>query len=493
MVKITSLANNTSAYGYTNDSGFVSGYVPKNQNLKLEVIANVFCLRVTALYTQNIGPYTANVSLGTVNVAVPVTQVINFTGTVKNCSNQPVTNGYVSINIANGVSTLAYTNASGQVNFSALYCGGTTSYNYTAVDLSTGAYSNITTGTATTNAVNLGTITACGNTINTNGVYIAGGIDNNAVLWKDGVATLLTNNPANSNKYAYAVKTLVYNNDVYVLGNEEDSVAAAGYVTTIKLWKNGILTNITSGLTEAYGSGLDVYNGDVYIAGYEKNGIQTIGKIWKNGVATVLTKDSFDYVEPGAVKVANGDVYISGEAVTNAHNNKLVYWKNGTLNYLSTSNITYGEVLGIFVNNTDVYFAGYEEVLSQPIASYWKNGVKTALTFPSPYTSVYAYSIFVDNNDIYVGGSVHAAGASSYSNASYWKNNICGVLTNSTIAGEDDGIYGMFIKNNIVYTVGEHYQPLVGSTPLYLQNNVAVPLTGYTAGQDAYCNGIFVQ
>lgn len=499
MVKVTSLTTNTSAYDFTNDSGYVSGYVPKNENLKLEVITGTACNTNTVVYTQNVGPYTTNTSLGNISVTVPANLVITFTGSVKNCNNQPVTNGYVSLSLANGTSTIAYTNASGLVNFSLIHCGGNNiAYSYNAVDLSNGTYSSTANGTATSNSVNLNTIAACGNSLNTNGVYIAGGIDNNAVLWKDGVATILTNLPANGNKYAYAYKTLVYNNDLYVLGGESDSTIN-GNVSTIKVWKNGVLTNITNGTTDAEGYSMDVYNGDVYICGTERIGNNSsVGKIWKNGVATILPKDTFNYANPTNIKVVNGDVYISGNANTFSGTGRAIYWKNGVINFLSNAGTVYAEVFGIFASNGDMYFVGSENNNAQTATTgvYWKNGVKTIMAFSAPYTSAYTNSVFVDNIDVYVAGSVSQQTQSFYvSNASYWKNNSTNLITNYSPGTYNADLYDIFVKNNIVYTVGEVYQNNSGgrTTPLYFQNNIAVPLTGFTNTQDAYAYSIFVK
>ncbi|MGF2414234.1 MAG: carboxypeptidase-like regulatory domain-containing protein, partial [Ferruginibacter sp.] len=434
LVKITSLATNTYAYDHTNDSGYVSGYVPKNEALKLEVITGTNCNGNTVVHTQNIGPYTANASLGNISVTIPANLVINFTATIKGCNNLPVTNGYISLSLANGTSTIAYTNAAGLVNFSLIHCGGTIAYTYNAVDLSNGNYSSTATGTATGNSVNLGSISACGNTINTNGVYIAGIIDDRAVFWKDGVPTFLTATPTTANNYAYAVKTLVYNNDVYVLVSEQDSTLN-GWVGTIKLWKNGVITNITNGTTLADAYSFDVYNGDVYICGIERNSNNpgsTVAKVWKNGVATILPKDTFDYVEATNIKVVNGDVYVCGQGFT-GFNSRALYWKNGIINILANAGSTYSYTSGIFVNNGDIYITGTESTNGNNInpGVYWKNSVKTLVTLPASYTYADPYSVFVDNNDVYITGTVVMQSPGSYlSNATYWKNNSINFLTN---------------------------------------------------------------
>jgi Carboxypeptidase regulatory-like domain len=503
LVKITSTVSNTSAYGYTNDSGFVSGYVPNSETLKLEVIAGTACNTNTVAYTQNIGPYTANASLGTINVTLPANLVINFTAIVKGCNNQPLSNGYISLSLTNGTSALAYTNAIGVVNFSVIQCStGSIAYTYNAIDLSNGNYSTTVYSTATSNTINLNTITACGNSINTNGVYIAGSIGNNAVLWKDGVHTFLTNHTFNSPKEAIAIETIVYNNDLYVLGTEFDpsSITINGDVATIKLWKNGVLTNITNGRTEEWASGLDVYNGDVYICGYETIAGKDIAKVWKNGIATILTADSSGYAEPTGIKVVNGDIYISGIGGINSQNSRgrALYWKNGTINLLPTG--TGGcRTSGIFVNNGDIYLSGYETNISlgSSFGVYWKNGVKYNLSLPGLYTNSAANAIFINNNDVYIAGK--SVNQNPYfENATYWKNNTANLLTNYNTTGNYAELYSIFVKNNIVYTVGNFYKSGSGGssgvdTPIYFQNNIPVPLTGFTSTQNVSLGSIFVQ
>jgi Carboxypeptidase regulatory-like domain len=495
LVKITSLLSNTSAYDFTNDSGYVSGYVPKGEALKLEVITSITACNTNPIaYTQNIGPYNANASLGNISANIPTALVITFMGKVNGCNNMPVSNGYVSLNLTNGTSTIAYTNEAGEVNFSLLQCNTGGTYRYIAVDLSNNNYSTTATGTATSNTINLNTITACGNSINTNGVYISGAIDNNAVLWKDGVSTLLTNYPATGNKRALAYKNIVYNNDIYVLGAEEDSTIN-GYNNTIKIWKNGVVTNLTNGTTKDEGYGLDVYNGDVYVCGFEPNGNNSTAKFWKNGVATILTKDTFDFTEANGVKVYNGDVYICGSAgKNNSSVGKAVYWKNGVLNILPSSSYLSGASC-MFISNSDVYFGGNEYIANQNRGVYWKNGIKTILPLSGNYTISIIKSIFVSSTDIYLCGSLFKTGGNGApeQSAAYWKNNSLTVLNNYTSGFDNNSLSEIFVKNNITYNVGYFDGSSFNSKPLYFQNDVSVPLTGFTSNQEVYTHGIFVQ
>ena len=97
---------------------------------------------------------------------------------------------------------------------------------------------------------------------------------------------------------------------------------------------------------------------------------------------------------------------------------------------------------------------------------------------------------------MYVAGSSILQNQGVYfENATYWKNNNVNFLTNYNTSGSNAYVYDVFVKNNIVYVVGEDYVTNNNglTKPLYFQNNVAVPLTGYTNTQEAYCYGIFVK
>jgi len=89
LVRITRLSNGSYTHGYTDSTGYVSGFVFNGEPLKLEVLDN--CNQ--AIYTQNIGPFTSATNLGNITVTVPAVNTINISGTAVNCSTQPVANG----------------------------------------------------------------------------------------------------------------------------------------------------------------------------------------------------------------------------------------------------------------------------------------------------------------------------------------------------------------------------------------------------------------
>jgi Carboxypeptidase regulatory-like domain len=116
-VRIVSASSGT-GYGITDSAGYVSGAVPVNQPLVLQVLDP--CGSV--VFTQNIGPYSANATIGPITV-IPVGSVIaNISGTVVNCSNQPVTNGNVYIISGNPIRSVIAIN-NGNFSGSIMNCG----------------------------------------------------------------------------------------------------------------------------------------------------------------------------------------------------------------------------------------------------------------------------------------------------------------------------------------------------------------------------------
>ena len=104
-------------------------------------------------------------------------------------------------------------------------------------------------------------------------VYVAGVVNNVATLWKNGVATSLSEGASSS------TSVFVSGSDVYVAG-EVDNVAT--------LWKNGAPASLPAG-AYAHPKSVFVSGSDVYICG--PNGFGAV--LWKNGVATALTDATY--------------------------------------------------------------------------------------------------------------------------------------------------------------------------------------------------------
>jgi hypothetical protein len=146
-----------SAHGYTDSLGQICGPVPANMNLVLQVMSSCY----TAVYSQNIGPFSANTNLGVITVNSS-TNIVTVQGRVVNCSGAPVANGAAIFRYNNTVANLS-TNANGNFHTSFVICGSSpTNFEIIGVDnvaQQQGAAVNIA---VTSTTINTGDITACG-------------------------------------------------------------------------------------------------------------------------------------------------------------------------------------------------------------------------------------------------------------------------------------------------------------------------------------------
>lgn len=257
-------------------------------------------------------------------------------------------------------------------------------------------------------------------------VYVAGwdftgGIDN-AKIWKNGVATVLSNSNSRSNS------VFVLGSDVYVAGFETN-----GSKFVAKYWKNGTTVPLTDGTKDAQVNSIFVSGNDVYAAGYENSGSVDVACYWKNGTKVILPNvtSGGNYSRANSVFISGGDVYVAGYQF-NGINEVAKYWKNGIETSLGT---TYSSrANSIFVSGSDVYVAGYEK----SSAKYWKNGTGTNFTATAPY-SAEAKSIFVSGSDVYVAVTEYNI---SLEKAKYYKNGIETTLS----TGNRSGAFGIVVK-----------------------------------------------
>lgn len=146
------------SYGYTDSLGQVSGMVPANEALLLEVLDPCH----NPIFSQNIGPFSQNTNLGVITVTNTGTSLVTIKGTLLNCSGSPVTNGSAIVSIGNSASYVNV-NSSGQFTLSFTTCSSTpATCTVTGVDNTTqqqGTVSNIAIVSPVTNT---GNIVACG-------------------------------------------------------------------------------------------------------------------------------------------------------------------------------------------------------------------------------------------------------------------------------------------------------------------------------------------
>jgi hypothetical protein len=112
-------------------------------------------------------------------------------------------------------------------------------------------------------------------------VYVAGTVGGSfpsqAVVWKNGVASILGNGTANS--------IFVSGSNVYVAGS---SLVNGNYEAT--WWVNGRPTVLSSSPQGSVANSIFVYGGDVYVAGLDVVNDVAYATYWKNGIATHLSR-----------------------------------------------------------------------------------------------------------------------------------------------------------------------------------------------------------
>ncbi len=100
--------------GYTGSEGTICGLIPASE----AVILTVYDQCHEIVYSDNIGPFNADVDLGTIVITGPGSQInITVSGNVVTCNNSPVKEGYVIVN--NGISyfTAPVTDGNFEISF----------------------------------------------------------------------------------------------------------------------------------------------------------------------------------------------------------------------------------------------------------------------------------------------------------------------------------------------------------------------------------------
>ncbi len=146
----------TTAGGYTDAQGNVSGLVPAGMGLILNVYG-VGCYNT--IFTQNIGPYSQSATV-TITGTVPASSYLTVSGTVIDCNNQPLTGGTAIIRT--GPWSYYYASiVNGNYSFSITQCSPTSSVVVTAIDNTGGGQGNSGTVAVSAGVANVPVITAC--------------------------------------------------------------------------------------------------------------------------------------------------------------------------------------------------------------------------------------------------------------------------------------------------------------------------------------------
>jgi hypothetical protein len=150
---------NNVKWAYTNNQGFLSGLVPANTLLRMEIMGDESC--GTPLYTQTFNTTGNNISLNTITINANA-GISTVTGTLKNCSNEAVTTGAVIMQKGGQYYRFAV-EKNGTYRFTTPICSSTASVYITGYDAATGEYGSADSYTITTGSNNSIDIKTCGN------------------------------------------------------------------------------------------------------------------------------------------------------------------------------------------------------------------------------------------------------------------------------------------------------------------------------------------
>ncbi len=145
--------------GYTNATGQVSGLVPANETLTINIYSTNPACSNLVVYTQQIGPFSSNTVLPTIVIPPSAVNTTIVQGTLTNCDSTAVTNGYVWLQTAE---QFLYTQVTdGSFSFTVLTCSGAaTSFTLQGLDFDTSKSTTLHSGTLNNQTLSLGTLQA---------------------------------------------------------------------------------------------------------------------------------------------------------------------------------------------------------------------------------------------------------------------------------------------------------------------------------------------
>jgi hypothetical protein len=182
VIQTTTDQYTTYGSGYTDSTGYVGGLIPKGKALQLKIYTKCN----TVVLTKDVGPFTANADLGTLTVTTAAPGAVTFSGTVKNCSLTPVTNGYVEVYLDGYYTRTAINNGNWSLTINR--CNNTpTTASVIAYDLGSNQGGTSTTVQVSGATVNAGELSACGTSLAQFVNYTLNGVAKNFTYPTDSV------------------------------------------------------------------------------------------------------------------------------------------------------------------------------------------------------------------------------------------------------------------------------------------------------------------
>ncbi len=198
------------ACGYTDNDGYFGGKMPSGEELTLTISQFGSCYEILA---SSIGPFDVDTDLGIIEATSP--DLIEITGTIVDCNDEPLTNGWVEFKLGNQVSYF-YLEDDNVISTSLFNCNNATELEVTGINLDDFEESDVLTY-AVAPTIDLGEIDACGNVLDEFFIMTVNGESETFIMVSavDSVGSLLifANQPGNDNNLT--VSFTVDPNDVF--------------------------------------------------------------------------------------------------------------------------------------------------------------------------------------------------------------------------------------------------------------------------------------
>ncbi|MFK7773898.1 MAG: hypothetical protein AB8F94_17235 [Saprospiraceae bacterium] len=254
LVTLTLAGASTSGSGYSDQNGNVSGFVPANEILTM----NVLDACGDVLFTQEIGEFSVDTDLGDITISGINVNATTITGNLLDCNGSPLTEGIVIAQFQ-GQTIYQYTATS---NFSMTFssCSNTSDIEVIGIDPSSLEQSDIV--LATPNVQNdLGDINVCGTQL-----------QNFITITIDGVTGVFTNNIINANANSTYIESLSPSQGHYIgfgfdgttTGDYTTTAYSEGIFSTSLGWSYDLITFTSFEVTQYDTKVVGSFTGDIY-------------------------------------------------------------------------------------------------------------------------------------------------------------------------------------------------------------------------------------
>jgi hypothetical protein len=205
-----SLVNNPAGfgYGYTDATGFLNGFLTANTQMLMEILGSSCS---GPAYSQSFTTTTAPISFG--NITIGSASAATVSGTITNCNNNPVTNGYVIVIEPNRSITRYNTDNTGYFIFSRILCSSGAPVVLVGEDIATLQQSNSLNLTLNAGTNNAGNLKACGISAQEYFYYTVDGVNYLMAAPQDSIA--FTGKAGNPEAWIYAYEKTATSHNVF--------------------------------------------------------------------------------------------------------------------------------------------------------------------------------------------------------------------------------------------------------------------------------------